>query len=412
MDVDILNTVLESLLGQIAYAYGNLLPVSYYIFVSFASIQFAKLGLSYALGQSHNVISDLIVQIIKIGFLCWVVTNLPYIHEVLRDTAIKLGIKAAGSSNTIDLILNPSLVVGYGFEISKPIFNWLNGLSWSFGKAGTSFTSSMIGLITCFIVIGSFAYMAFQIFMTLIDFYLSSVLSVIFLAFNVFGPTKWISTGAIRGPLQHLVKLFTLAFVVSLTPFLLERLVNDVADIGTQGAVCLALASLIVSVLTIKAGSFASGMISGSPTTGASDLFSVGAGFAAGGAATAIASKTLSSQATRGAISAGGALISGASAAFTGGRVGSTEYNGSSSFGKTLAFSKGAFKGASSSALAYPSSLKDRVVQGFNNSVNSGVIRGYNAATENNSPIKDFANKAQIYQRVSRALKEKQDLEK
>ena len=176
MDGQILNTVLQSLLDQIALAYGNLLPVAYYFFYAFATITLVKLGLSYAFDQNGSILAALLVKLFKIGLILWAISYLPYLHEVLRDGAIKLGIRAAGGTSTIDLVLNPSEIAQYGNKVIAPIRSWLYSMSWSSPKSiGSNLINVLFGIIAVVLILGAFFYLAYQMFMALVDFYFNSV---------------------------------------------------------------------------------------------------------------------------------------------------------------------------------------------------------------------------------------------
>jgi|GEM_PF-4365375 len=151
MEGQILNTVLQGLLDQIALAYGNLLPVAYYFFYAFATITLVKLGLSYAFDQNGSILAALLIKLFKMGFMLWAISDLPYLHEVLRDGAIKLGIKAAGGTSTVDLILNPSEIAQYGSQVIAPIRGWLYSMSWSsLNSIGSNLVNVLFGIIAIF----------------------------------------------------------------------------------------------------------------------------------------------------------------------------------------------------------------------------------------------------------------------
>ena len=400
MEVEILNTVMQSLLDQISFSYGNLLPVAYYLLVTFATLNFTKIGLSYAFGKSSDVIVDLLLQTFKLGLIYWVISTLPYLHEVLRDTAIKIGMKAAGTSGAVDIVLNPSQVVSYSFQAIRPIEIWLATLSWSPGSIGSSLASSLVGSVSMLIIIGSFAYMAIQVFMTIIDFYLSSVLASIFLAFKVFGPTSWIAESSIKWSIQHAVKLFTISFIISLTPFWISAISSTDKVNGLSGAICIALAALVLAVLTVKAGSFAAGIFSGSPTASAGDLMTTAGGIGAIGVGSAV----VANRGMNAAGEIGVRTASAASGAIIGGQAAAARYSGGSMIGRSIAFGSGAIRGAatSTSGSGHSKDAQNRIIKGFS-AGNKDSGGGSSSA---------YSKNKQMYTRIGKAFREQQDFNK
>lgn len=415
MEPEIINNVLQSLLDQIAGAYGNLLPIANYFFYAFASINLVKLGLSSAFNNNSNIIADLLLQLFKMSFMLWVINYLPYLHEVLRDGAIKLGLKAAGSISTIDLILNPSEIAGFGFKAIVPILEWLKDMRWGFRNAGINLANALGGFVAILAILVSFFYMAYQMLMALVDFYLSSVLAPLFLAFKTFEPTAWIGSSAIKGPIQHAVKLFTMAFILSISTPWIDSLVSTHALEGMSQAGSLVLASIVLVGLAFKVGTWSASILSGSPNASAGDLVSSAGALAGVGVVGSYASKAAmqTAQRTMSAVS-GGAIATGA-AAVTGARLGASSYSGSSTLGKISAGTVGASKGVAGVAMATPKAIQDRIAKSFRESSNQGIRQsfganetvGSNANKANTSSGQDAMRKAQLYKRIADAFKER-----
>ena len=414
MHEQMLNSVLQSLLEQIAMGYGNLLPVTYYFFYAFATITLVKLGLAYAF-QDGNILAALLAKLFKIGLMLWLITNLPYLHEVLRDGAIKLGIRAAGG-NTMDLVLNPSQIADYGLKVAAPIRVWMYDLSWSVNSIGSNVVNILFGVIAVILIVVAFCYLAYQMFMALVDFYFTSVLAPVFLAFQLFEPTAWMAVGAIRGPIQHAVKLFTMAFIINLAePWIASLIIISKLQDFTEIA-SLVVAALILVALSLKAGSWSAGMFSGSPTASGYDLVTAAAGVVSAGACVTMAgsSSIKGAQKVAGSV-ASGAIATGA-AAVTGAALRGVNHTGAS---KLASMAYGAAEGAAGVLMATPKAIK-HISQGFKDSITSGIRQGYissggddnvpdpTSCESNESHRMDVIKKAKIYQRIAGAFKEQQ----
>ena len=422
MHGQILNTVLQNLLEQIALAHGNLLPVAYYFFYAMATLTLVKLGLIYAFEPNGNILAALLAKLFKMGLMLWLITNLPYLHEVLRDGAIKLGIRAAGSSNTVDLILNPSQVAEYGVKVIAPIRVWIYGMSWSVKTIGINLVNILFGVIAVIVILGAFFYLAYQMFMTLVDFYFTSVLAPVFLAFQLCESTAWLAVGAIRGPMQHAVKLFTLAFIINLAePHIAAIMVTDKLQSFTEIG-SLVLGSLVLMALSLKAGSWAAGMFSGSPTASGGDLVTTTAGVIGAGAAATMIGGSYLQRAKKVAGSIVGGTIATGAAAVTGAQLRGIAYTGTRA-GKLASMAYGAAEGAAGMLMATPKAMQQRISQSFNANVAQGIRQGYissggqaddipnsaNYEQQGSQVAMDVIKKAKIYQKIATAFKEQQN---
>lgn len=185
------------------------------------------------------------------------------------------------------------------------------------------------------------------------------------------------AVGAIRGPIQHAVKLFTMAFIISLAEPWIGSLMSTGKLQGLTEVGSLVFASFILVALSLKAGTWASGMFSGSPTASAGDLVATAAGVVGVGAAGTM----LGGSALRGTQRVAGSLVGGAiatgSSAMTAASLQGSTYTGNSGLGRFAAMAYGAAQGTAGMLMSTPKAAQERISQSFRDSVSSGIRQGY-----------------------------------
>jgi P-type conjugative transfer protein TrbL len=279
-----------------------------YIFDRMLTIAIVMLGIMVAYG-SGKVIEDSFKFILKIGFLYFVVNNYAMLSTTIVDSMVMLGLKIGGSNITLELMKDPSEIVGKGLVYSEPLFRWMTDASLI--DFALNILETIITGLVALIIVCSFFWMGLSVFVTWAEFHISLGFSVIMLAFSPLKQTAWISEGAIKSPVMYAVKFGLQATILSM----ISPLMNSIAieENPTFSAVLSAcFVSIFFLMLVMKAGTMAAGIVSGSPSLTPGDLAQsalTGAGIAAAGAtvAGAAAAAVLPTVARAGVAAASGA---------------------------------------------------------------------------------------------------------
>ena len=137
----------------------------------------------------------------------------------------------------------------------------------------------------------SYFFIAWNLFVVIIEFYLFSVCAVILIPFAVFKPTAWLAERTIGGTFTIGVKLMVLALIVSIAYDIMGGL--DLTPVTDDNYHSIAAVSLmcVIAYLSWSAPNFAAGIISGGPNLSGSHLLAGAAAFGFAGdraAATAV----------------------------------------------------------------------------------------------------------------------------
>ena len=369
MDSSILDTMLNAVATACAgngtiFGYAKSL-FGYLIALDFVTVVLMNL-LSFGGGQ--NFISLTITKIMAYGFWLWIIQSWGYLCNVVVNSLTT----AATSFGDLpsDVLMYPSSIIDTGYLKAVPYFEFLTAdTSWTniVGKLG-------VYILTLFCACGlwlAFALIAFQVFITYIEFYICSALMLLFLPFAVNKYTERFAQNCIGGVFSHGVKLMFLGAIISLSGPMLNSLNTNFVDVPTWDHLFSALlAPWAICFLCWQAPSMAAGFMSGGPALSAAmTAQNISGAMSAAGTGLAI-----------GTAVAGGAVSAAASAVRGGSQIAGAAVGGGKSVDENTMPITGAAVGVAKLGF-------DKAVQAFS-SVQDSYKKGYDTAAggkDNNS---------------------------
>ncbi|MBQ3541211.1 MAG: type IV secretion system protein [Phascolarctobacterium sp.] len=268
MDSSILDSMLNAVATACAgngtiYGYAKSL-FGYLIALDFVTVVLMNL-LSFGGGQ--NFISLTITKIMAYGFWLWIIQSWGYLCNTVVNS-LTISSTSFGSIPS-DVLMHPSYIIDLGYDKAVPYFNYLTAdTSWTniVAKLGVYFLTF---ICACGLWL-AFAIIAFQVFITYVEFYICSALMLLFLPFAVNKYTERFAQNCIGGVFSHGVKLMFLGAIISLSGPMLNTLNTNFVDVPTWDHLFSALlAPWAIAFLCWQAPSMAAGFMSGGPAISA-----------------------------------------------------------------------------------------------------------------------------------------------
>lgn len=268
MDSSILDSMLNAVATACAgngtiYGYAKSL-FGYLIALDFVTVVLMNL-LSFGGGQ--NFISLTITKIMAYGFWLWIIQSWGYLCNTVVNS-LTISSTSFGSIPS-DVLMHPSYIIDLGYDKAVPYFNYLTAdTSWTniVAKLGVYFLTF---ICACGLWL-AFAIIAFQVFITYVEFYICSALMLLFLPFAVNKYTERFAQNCIGGVFSHGVKLMFLGAIISLSGPMLNTLNTNFVDVPTWDHLFSALlAPWAIAFLCWQAPSMAAGFMSGVPAISA-----------------------------------------------------------------------------------------------------------------------------------------------
>ncbi|HUE66379.1 MAG TPA: P-type conjugative transfer protein TrbL [Rhizomicrobium sp.] len=300
------------------------------------AIDITLAGLFWAMAPEEDVIARLIRKTLYIGLFAFIIGNFNSLAQVIFNSFAGLGLEAGGGTLTQGQLLQPGQLAQVGINAGKPILAAISGM-----VGFTSFFSNFIQIAVLFvawlIVILSFFTIAIQLFVTLVEFKLTTLAGFVLVPFGLFGRTAFLAEKVLGNVVASGIKVLVLAVIVGIGSTIFGQFTSGFNNPPTiDDALTLILASLSLLGISIFGPGIANGLIAGGPQLGAGAA--IGTGLAAAGLGGAGAAATIgASRALGGAVSgfgqAAASIAGGASAAYqSGGLAGMAKAGASAAF--------------------------------------------------------------------------------
>lgn len=285
-DAGILTWMLNFFMSALSLGHSRVGPDAMSLLGKLALIEITLCGLWWAFGKS-DVIQQFIRKCLFIGFFIFVVTQFPYLIDAFLRSFVALGLRAGGGTLGVNSFFDPSTIADYGIRVIIPLLERFEGI----GIIRAGIVEAVILGWSGILILIAFFIMAVQIFITLVEFYLLSIVSLCLIPFGVFKHTRFIAERAFGLIFSFGVKVMVLALLVSIaSPILsdLSRFLTSDASVYRDYFAVL-LAALALCFLFWQAPALAASILSGAPSLTAGSVAGAGVAAAVGGTAAGMA---------------------------------------------------------------------------------------------------------------------------
>ncbi|MYZ46146.1 P-type conjugative transfer protein TrbL [Propylenella binzhouense] len=269
-------------------------------------------ALFWSWGADDDIIARLVKKTLFVGVFAYIIGNWNNLARIVFESFAGLGLKASGTGFSTADLLRPGRVAQTGLDAGRPLLDSISGLMgyWSFFE---NFIQIACLFLAWALVLLAFFILAVQLFVTLIEFKLTTLAGFVLIPFGLFGQSAFMAERVLGNVISSGIKVLVLAVIIGIGSTLFGEFTAGFggASPTIDQAMAIVLAALSLLGLGIFGPGIASGIVSGGPQLSAGAA--IGTGFAAGGAA--VAAGAAGGLAVRG----GAAALSGTAAAARGG---------------------------------------------------------------------------------------------
>ncbi len=245
------------------------------------AIDITLAGLFWAMAPDEDVLARLIRKTLYIGVFAFILGSYNNLAKIIYNSFAGLGVEAGGGTISAAQLLQPGRIAQVGVTAGQPILTAISGLM-GFASFFDNFVQIVILLLAWAIVIASFFVMAIQLFVSLIEFKLTTLAGFVLVPFGLFGRTAFLAEKVLGNVVSSGVKILVLAVIIGIGSTIFGQFTSGMAASPTiNDALTLILAALSMLGLTIFGPGIANGLIAGGPQLGAGAA--VGTGLAAAG---------------------------------------------------------------------------------------------------------------------------------
>lgn len=319
-DLNVIDRFLATFIAYIDSGFGLLGPDVGFLTSTLIGIDITLAGLFWALGGEDNVIGRFVRKILYVGAFAFILNSFPTLASIVFRSFAQAGLTAGGGALGPDDLMRPGRLAGIGFEAAWPMLDQASAMV-GFTSFFDNVLTIMILLLAWALVIVAFFILAVQMFVTILEFKLTSLAGFVLIPFALWNRTSFLAERVLGNVVSSGIKVMVLAVIVGIgSNFFAEftaALQGKEPDIGQ--AMSLVLASLSLFGLGIFGPSIASGLVSGAPQLAAGSALGTAAGaggiaMLAGGAA--VGGARMLGGVALGAVRAGTAMGSAAGTAY------------------------------------------------------------------------------------------------
>ncbi|MGL3104741.1 P-type conjugative transfer protein TrbL [Bradyrhizobium sp. BR 1432] len=311
-----------------------------YVASTLAAIDITLAGLFWSWGADEEIIARLVKKTMFVGVFAYLIGNWNSLARIMFESFASLGLKASGTGLSSADFLRPGKIAQVGLDAGRPILKSISGLM-GYVSFFENFVQITVLLFAWIVVLLAFFILAIQLFVTLIEFKLTTLAGFVLIPFGLFGKTAFAAERVLGNVISSGVKVLVLAVILGIGSTLFAQFT---AGFGgnqptVEDAMALVLAALSLLGLGIFGPGIANGIVSGGPQLGAGAAAGTGlaaGGLVAAGAGLAAGGVGLASGAIGTAARASSAIASATSSAFRAGSLAGVAEAGASAAASPL----------------------------------------------------------------------------
>ena len=295
-DVTVIDRFLDTFSRYIDSGFGLLHGEVAFLTATLIVIDMTIAGLFWAMGhatgQGEDVIAKLLRKVLYVGAFAYIIGNFNTLAGIVFRSFAGLGLQASGSSLSMGSFLQPGRLAKTGIDAGAPILKQIGDLA-GFPEVFVNLAPIAVLFLAWLIVILCFFVLAVQLFVTLIEFKLTTLAGFVLVPFALWNKTAFLAVKVLGNVVASGIKVLVLAVIVGIGTGLFSEFTVHPAEPSIDHALVVMLASLALLALGIFGPGIATGLVSGAPQLGAgamagAALGAAGAGVAIGAAATGV----------------------------------------------------------------------------------------------------------------------------
>ncbi|TAM83242.1 MAG: P-type conjugative transfer protein TrbL [Candidimonas sp.] len=385
-DLSVIDQFLAVFSRYIDSGFGLLHGEVAYLSATLIVIDMTLAGLFWAMG-GEEVLAKLIRKTLYVGAFAYIIGNFNTLAGIVFRSFVGLGLLASGSTMSVGDFLQPGRLAAIGVTAGEPILQQVGTMSHGITAVFSNFDMIVVLLFAWAVVVISFFILAIQLFVTLVEFKLTTLAGFVLVPFALWNKTAFLAEKVLGNVVSSGVKVLVLAMIVGIGSTIFGQFQTPAgADPTLNHALALMLASLTMLGLGIFGPGIATGLVSGAPQLGAG----AAAGTALGAAGLAVAGGA--------AVATGGAAVAAGTRLAARGAVGTAR----ATRGAASAYRAGAAASGATGARAFGAGMASATRAARGHVASAVGAGGASTASRNGAP--DWAQRLQRRQRFSQGV--------
>lgn len=229
--------------GEVAFLTATLVVID----MTIAGVFWA---LNHASGQGDDVLARLIRKVLYVGAFAYIIGNFNALAAIVFRSFAGLGLMASGTGMTTAEFLQPGRLAKVGIDAGAPILEQISEMA-GFPEVFVNIAPIVVLFLAWLVVILTFFVLAIQLFITLIEFKLTTLAGFVLVPFALWNKTAFLAEKVLGNVVSSGVKVLVLAVIVGIGTGLFAEFQVAPAEPSVDFALVIMLASLALMALGI-----------------------------------------------------------------------------------------------------------------------------------------------------------------
>jgi len=225
-DVTIIDRFLDTFSRYIDSGFGLLQGEMAFLTATLIAIDMTIAGLYWALGhasgQGDDVIAKLLRKVLYIGAFAYIINNFNWLSGIVFKSFAGLGLTATGSTLSMENFLQPGRLAKTGIDAGAPILEQIGDMA-GFPEVFVNVDAIIVMFVAWLIVVLCFFVLAIQLFITLIEFKLTTLAGFVLVPFVLWNKTSFLAEKVLGNVVSAGIKVLVLAVIVGIGSGLLAE---------------------------------------------------------------------------------------------------------------------------------------------------------------------------------------------
>ena len=214
-DLNVIDRFMAAFIHYIDSGFGLLRGDVAFLTTTLVGIDITLAGLFWAMGGEDDVIGRLVKKILYVGAFALIIGSFSSLADIIFRSFAGLGITAGGGAISADDLLRPGFIASTGFDSAKPLLDQVSQLM---GPVAffENFLAIAVLMIAWLFVILAFFVLSVQLFITIIEFKLTTLAGFVLVPFALWNRTGFLAERVLGNVIASGIKVMVLAVIVGI----------------------------------------------------------------------------------------------------------------------------------------------------------------------------------------------------
>ena len=236
-DMSVIDTFMNTFSNYIDSGFGLLGSEVDFLVATLIVIDLVLAGVFWAISSDGTIMARFLKKVLYIGVFAYIIGNFAFLATVIFDSFSGLGLQATGTSLTPADLMRPGFIASTGFDAASPILDTIKDLTGPV-KFFVNIVLIAILFLAWLITIFAFFFLSIQLFVTIIEFKLTTLAGFVLVPFALWNKTSFLAERVLgRVSADDVVKPGTDEVIVSAGELIDERKSDAVEAAGVTAFV-------------------------------------------------------------------------------------------------------------------------------------------------------------------------------